>query len=755
MVLMEAGFLYHDRVTELPSVETLVCTLQQYRKEKNLAHATRLHTNLCAHGLEAHPELGNYLVPMFVECRSVFDAHRVFHRLVRRKEYSWTSLLQGHVNLDDCELALDLLPNMQNDCVEPSCFTFVALAKACAVMKNMEKGQDIHCEIAKEGFEGDCFLGNTLVDMYAKCGLFAEAWDVLDNLSSQDVVSWNALIAGLADSMLAEDVLKCREQMQSKGIHFNEVTYLSCLKACGSIKALDVGQELHSEIADGKLISHPFVCNALLDMYAKCGHLAEAEDVFDAMATHDIVSWTALVAGYAEQGLGDEALKCLNKMLAENVPPNTVTFIYFLKASGSIMGASRGRDTHREIVLRGFEDDGLIISSLVDMYAKFGSAVEAQKVFDDSPVRDIVTWNAIISANAEQGVGKQGLECFKKLQLEGISPNANTFACSLKACTSKGAITEGQKLHTRILKEGYDSFFVVGSCLVDMYSKCGWLAEAWTEFANLSPVQDIQLWSTLILGYADHGSSAMALWLFALMQEQGLLPDNGIFASMIKVCSKTAALDLGKKFHAQVLKSNLFDDVTGIALVDMYSRCGGLAENYSTTDIQSSMDTVKWTAFITSYAREGETDLALASFEQMRKEGVDPNEITFLSVLSTCTHAGLVQKGQTYYDIMRKDYGISPTIKHFNCMLDLYIRAGQLDDAVAILEDMSVEFDHVTWNILLGACKEWGDVQLARKAFNCALKLQDKHATPFIMMQNILADPQMQKASKDPIVLQD
>eukprot|EP00250_Pteridium_aquilinum_P004804 c15006_g1_i1 orf=2-625(+) len=207
---------------------------------------------------------------MFVECGSMFDAHRVFHRLVLRKEYSWTSLIQGYVEGGECELATDMLQQMRNDCVEPSRFTFVALLKACAVMKNPVTGQEAHNDIAKEGFEGDSFVGNTLVDMYAKCGLLYEARDVFDSLSSQDIVSWNALIAGYADNACAEEVLKCREQMQAEGFQFDEVTYLWFLKACSTIGVINIGRELHSEIAKGEFNSHPFVCNALVDMYAKC-----------------------------------------------------------------------------------------------------------------------------------------------------------------------------------------------------------------------------------------------------------------------------------------------------------------------------------------------------------------------------------------------------------------------------------------------------------------------------------------------------
>ncbi|KAH7438941.1 hypothetical protein KP509_04G038000 [Ceratopteris richardii] len=640
------------------------------------------------------------------------DALQVFHKLAFRKEYTWTSLIQGYVQSGNGKAALDLLPKMWEDNVSPSHYTYLALVKACSAMGDLARAKEVHAEIVQEGFEVDTFVSNALIDMYAKCSSLEEAYDVFEGLSSVDIVSWNTLIAGYADNLFAEKAFRCQEQMQTQGFQPDELTYLSCLKACSTIGAIEKGQELHYQIVRRELDQYPFICNGLIDMYVKCGYLKEALGVFDDMLDPDVVAWTSIMAGFIEHSLGDEVIACLERMLIEQVLPNEVTYIYALKACSIAKKAVQGQELHSEIVKRGFELDCMVGSSVVDMYAKCSLLMEAQKTFDQLPVQDTVSWNAIISAYVEAGLGRQGLENFEKLQSKGLSPNASTFACVLRGCGTIGAVNEGLKLHGHVVEVGFDSLLAVGHSIVYFYSKCGWLTEALEEFSKLLPIEDVQIWNSLISGLVKYEDCEKALFLFACMQEQGLLPDNGTFSTILKACGKTSTLEFGRRLHSQIRSSRSFDSVMGIALIDMYSRCGVVVDKHLVHHQVSTMDIVEWSAIITSYARLGETDLVLTALEEMRENGLCPNEITFLSVLSTCAHAGFLEQGQKYYDCMRKEFGIAPTMKHYNCMLDLFIRAGQIDNAMLILEEMPMQ-DHASWAILFGAYTDLGNEKVA------------------------------------------
>lgn len=527
-----------EQKAELPSVDHLICILQECRKSKDLDDAKQLHSHTCCIGLEAHRVLGNYVVPMLAECGSMHFAMQVFHKLACRNEYSWSSLIQGYIEYEGFQRALEVFHLMQEDCVQQSRYTLQALLKVCAMLKYVEIGQELHAEIVKEAYENDPFVGSTLVDMYGKCGLLAEAREVLDELLVRNVISWTALIRGYAEHGFGKEALDCLELMQLEGISPNIVTILCSLKACGCIEAINRGQELHSDVVKEGFEKDLCAGNALVDMYGKCGLLTEAEDVFDELPVRDVVSWTALIMIYAENELGEEALKCLQQMKLEGVSPNDVTLAGSLKACGSPGTIASGRELHAEIVIEGIEGDLFIGSTLVDMYVKCRSLTEAQEVYDMLWVRDVVSWN--------------------------------------------------------ILLAGY-------SC-------------------------------------------------------------------------------------------------------------------------------------------QGESELVLHLFQRMQEEGIRPNGVTLLSVLSACSHAGLVDKGKIYFELINKKYDISLTTELHNCMLDLLGRAGQLSEAIALVKSWYFQPDLVTWKTMLGACRKWGDVECGRQTFECAVRCDEEHGAAFILMVNMYAD---------------
>eukprot|EP00250_Pteridium_aquilinum_P023295 c26594_g1_i1 orf=1-612(-) len=204
--------------------------------------------------------------------------------------------------------------------------------------------------------------------MYANCGMLRKAQEVLENLVDRNVVSWNALIAGYVKHGYSDIALDCLEQMQLEGFSPSTVTYASSFKACGDLKATDHGQQLHIEIVKKEMEGDVFVGSSLVDMYANVGLLCEAQEVFNKLSTHNVVSWTALIGGYAKHGLDEEALENLEQMEVEGVFPNSATYACSLKACGSLGANDKGFDIHVEIARKGLESDLLVGNALVDMY---------------------------------------------------------------------------------------------------------------------------------------------------------------------------------------------------------------------------------------------------------------------------------------------------------------------------------------------------------------------------------------------------
>eukprot|EP00250_Pteridium_aquilinum_P022559 c25411_g4_i1 orf=121-1197(+) len=358
--------------------------------------------------------------------------------MAQLSERGWTSLIQGHVLGERWQLALSTYQDMQDNRVHPSTFTFVALLKACVKLRDAETGKQLHAQVAQIGCEGDLHVGRMLMGMYVKCGLLPDARFVFVKLPMKNVVSWNALISGYAEHGPCEHALKCFEQMQSEGVTPNAVTMASVVKVCGTSGAFDKGREIHMMLAKNESELGLSVANTFIGMYAKCGSLSEAQEVFDKLAVRDVVSWTALIAGYAEHGPAEKALKFFLEMQQDKILPNAVTFSCVLKACGSIGDSDEGQKIHTEIVKEEYETDVTVGNSLVGMYAKCGLLTEALEIFEDLRVQDVVSWTSLIAGYAEHGPGEESLKAFENMQHEGISPDAVTYACSLKACSSRG-----------------------------------------------------------------------------------------------------------------------------------------------------------------------------------------------------------------------------------------------------------------------------------------------------------------------------
>ena len=327
--------------------------------------------------------------------------------------------------------------------------TYICILKACGSVRTIDKGKQIHEEIANKGLLlNNIVLGNALVDMYVKCGMLAKAQEVLEELSVRDAVTWNTLIAGFVQHEQEHDAFHCFAEMQREGLSPDRTTFLCILKACGTTKAIAKGKEIHYAIVKrGMLEKSTMLFTALVDMYAKCGVLSKAKEVLESPLARDVDSWNALILGYARQELSSEALKCFERMQRERISPNEVTFIYLLKACGSIAAIDEGTRVHDEIANRAFLEKSIAVgNALIDMYAKCGVLAKAHQVLEALPVRDTISWNALISGYINEDQSQEALNCFTKMQREGLTPDEITLTCVLKACGTIGAIDKANRI---------------------------------------------------------------------------------------------------------------------------------------------------------------------------------------------------------------------------------------------------------------------------------------------------------------------
>ncbi|CAK9264941.1 unnamed protein product [Sphagnum jensenii] len=686
----------------------------------------------CACHLDAF--VGSSLVDMYAKCGSMEDAWSVFNKMPSRDAVTWTAMILGHVNCGQGQKALDLFHQMQEEGVQPDAVTFVGVLNACASLMALEEGRSVHQQMIQCACHLDAFVGSSLVDMYAKCGSIEEASRVFNKLPSQAVVCWTAMIFGHVKYGEGHKALDLFHQMQEEGVQPDAVTFVGVLNACASIMALEEGRYAHEQIIQNGCESDAFVGSSLIAMYAKCGSMEEASRVFNKLPSRAVVWWTAMIFGHVKCGEGHKALDLFHQMQEEGVQPDAVTFVGVLNACASIMALEEGRYAHEQIIQNGCESDAFVGSSLIAMYAKCGSIGEASRVFNKLPSRAVVWWTAMIFGHVKCGEGHKALELFQKMQQEGVQPDPATYVGVLNACASIMALEEGRYAHEQIIQNGCESDAFVGSSLIAMYAKCGSMEEASRVFNKL-PSRAVVWWTAMIFGHVKCGEGHKALELFQKMQQEGVQPDPATYVGVLNACANVVALEEGRRAHERIIQSRCESDVfVRSSLVDMYAKCGSMEDACRVFNTMPSHDVVSWNALLGGFAMHGQGKEALVHFERMCEEGVHPDDITFVCLLSACSHSGFVDEGLRFYALMTTVYRFPAKLEHYTCMVDLLGRAGHLQEAENMIQGMPCKPNAAIWMALLGACRIHGNVEMGERMAKRVLELEPKNAAGFVLL---------------------
>ncbi|KAI5081375.1 hypothetical protein GOP47_0004558 [Adiantum capillus-veneris] len=506
----------HDKHDVIDEGRSLVSLLRICAQNKDLQRGVKAHDDVLKKGLLE--ECSGALITMYAKCGELAKAKEMLDVHKSKDLISWTALIAGYAKQGQSKNALSCFEQMRQKGVSLDGVAYAYILKVCASLQDLDKGEQLHNEIAKrELMQTDVLLGTALIDMYAKCGALTKAKEVLESLSVRDVFSWTALITGYAHQEQNEDALRCFERMQQEGHSPDEVTYACILKACGNFKAIEKGEEIHDEILRQGLLRRNIVLGtALVDMYAKCGDLAKAQQVLQKLPVRDVVAWNALIAGYAQDSQGEQALDCFELMQKEGLSPNAITFACILKACGSIGAIWKGEEIHDKIVEQGLlENNIMLCTALVDMYARCGALLKAQRTLEELPSRGIATWNALIAGYTQQGQCKQALNCLERMGNEGLSPNSVTFSCVLNACSHLGLVEDGQTLFTTMIAEyGVEPVLEHYTCMVDLFGRAGHLGKA-VEFIKLMPSYEYSaIWRALLGACRKWEDPIVGNWAF-------------------------------------------------------------------------------------------------------------------------------------------------------------------------------------------------------------------------------------------------
>lgn len=573
---------------------------------------------------------------------------------------------------------------------------------------SLPQARQAHGHILKTGLSNETHFVTKLLSLYANHLCFDDASHVLDSILQPDIFSFSTLIHASTKHHRYNHALRIFSRMLSHGLAPDCHVVPSAIKACAGLSALRTGKEVHGVVSVSGLASDPFVQTSLVHLYVKCGKIREAHKVFDTMPQPDVVTWSALVAGFARHGyvkevnrlfdgMGDsglelnkvswngmiagfnhsrlyaEAVLMFKKMHSQGFQPDETSTSSVLPAVGDLEDLYLGIQIHAYLIKHGLGSDKCVVSALIDMYGKCACAKEMSQVFDEMDKIDIGACNALVAGLSRNGFAENALAVFKKIEGQGVELNVVSWTSMIACCSQNG--------------------------------------------------KDIE-----------------ALELFRDMQIAGVMPNSVTIPCLLPACGNMAALMHGKAAHCFSLRRGFSNDVyVGSALIDMYAKCGQIRSSQCCFDGMPARNLVCWNAIIGGYAMHGKVKEALEIFHMMQRSGQKPDLITFTSVLSACSQSGLTEEGWYHFNSMSVEHGIKARVEHYACMVNLLGRAGKLKEAYSMIQKMPFEPDACVWGALLSSCRVHNNLRLGEIAAKELFELEPKNPGNYILLSNIYA----------------
>ncbi|KAJ4703687.1 Pentatricopeptide repeat-containing protein [Melia azedarach] len=607
------------------------------------------------------------------------------------------------------------------------------------ILKSLEVGKKVRSIIDDNGIAIDGVLGGKLVFMYVTCGELKEGRRVFDKIDNEKVFLWNLMMNEYSKIGKFKESMHLFKKMINLGIEVDSYTFscvLKCLAVVGSVK--------EGELAHGYLLKLGFghnniVVNSLISFYFKHGRVENARKLFDELNVRDVVSWNCMISGYITNGMAEKGLQVFKEMLCLGFDADLATMVTVLSGCANRGAPMLGRAVHAFAVKACFYKEITFDNTLLDMYSKCGDLHAAVRVFEKIENKSVVSWTSMIAGYTRKGISDGAIRLFRGMVREGVEPDVFTITSILHACACDGLLEIGKDVHNYIKENDMQSSLYVSNALMDMYAKCGSMEDAQLVFSQM-PVKDIVSWNTMIGGYSKNCFPNEALNLFVTMLQE-LEPDGVTMACILPACASLAALQRGREIHGYILRHGFSSDRhVANAIVDMYVKCGVLVLARLLFDMIPAKDLVSWTVMIAGYGMHGFGSEAISTFNEMRKAGIEPDEVSFISVLYACSHSGLVDEGWRFFNIMRYECNIEPKLEHYACMVDLLSRTGYLSKAYRFIEMMPIAPDATIWGCLLSGCRIHHNVKLAEKVAEHVFELEPENTGYYVLLANIYAE---------------
>lgn len=715
----------------------------------NLCSGKTIHSSVLALGLQNDLYIANSLINMYVKCGSLDYAVRVFDELTESQALIqdvtiWNSLIDGYFRYGRLEEGVHKFGQMQLLGVRPDEYSLSILLGVCDGHLGSLQVKQIHGYVVRNMFNGDPYLETALIDMYSSCRRLRDAFILFDNLvDSSNVVAWNVLISRLIENNLWEYSLRLYSLAKNENVDLVSATFSSALSACCCGEDVCFGRQVHCDVIKMGFLNDPYVSTATLTMYAKCGSVQDAQCLFSQLE-REIESWNAMISAYVSNGCVNDAIKVYNQMRASGTKSDSITLSNILISCSMALLLNFGRSVHAYLSKRPIQKNVATQSSLLTMYSKCGNIEDANLVFSCMTERDMVAWGSMISGFCQNGKYKEALDLYKEMKNDGIKPDSNIMASVIDAGAGLEKISLGKAIHGSVIRSGLESDTFVASSLIDMYSKCGLPDTASVLFANMLH-KNLVTWNSMMSCYSRNNLPELSIDLFSQIAQQGQKPDSVSITTVLAAISSLASLLKGKTVHGYLVRQEILWDLqVENGLMDMYIKSGCI--NYAEQIFQKmpQRNLVTWNSMISGYGYNGNYLKSIQLFDEMRILGIDPDKVTFRSLISSCRHSGLVEEGLRLFDLMKEGCHVEPEIEDYVNIVDLLGRAGHLHDAYHFIESMSMVPDRSVWLCLLSACRIHKNVELGEVAASNLLRIEPDTGSNYVQLLNLYGEAELQ-----------
>ncbi|KAJ0971285.1 hypothetical protein J5N97_019244 [Dioscorea zingiberensis] len=672
-----------------------VILLRKCIKSRNFVLGGFVHGQLIKFGLEKELLVSNVLLDLYAKLGLLHCGLKLFDEMPERDLISWCTLISGCVAHGFELEAFELFRRMLKSGVKPNHFVMSSVLKGCATSGVLEIGLLVHGFVIKGGLGFDRFIEIGLVGVYAKCCSLHDALKVFYEIPVKSPVSWNAMISGFVwNGFLVQAAEMCQE-MCRVGFVMDLVTLRVVASVGSSLEMSGFCKNLHAYSIKIGLDQDSFIVAELVRLFCKIGEIADLKKLFNRVKKPDASLFSLLISGYHLHNHRAEAIELVEKFLVLGLDTNQGAILSVINICES---KEEMMPVHAHIMKTGHLAYLSIGNALISMYAKFGEMVDANAVFYEMSVRDVVSWTALMTGLVKNARFGEALECFRVCWESGTDLDQYSIITTINACTGLHAKDEGRQIHALALKLGVEfSSFMVAS-LLHMYAKCGYMDSAHKLFTSSSFPQDLIQTNIMLAGYLWNSQPRRALALFSRQYRLGLAPDSFSFSIVLNACVANRSLEMGEQLHCCIMKSGyeFSDIIIGNAIIYLYVKSGRTASAFKFFDGMKKWNVNTHAMLMLGYINERGSDEDVQVFRQIQLSGWHGDKVAFARILRGCTELTAMNLGRSFHASKIK-LGLVSDASLTDASVDLHNKFGQ----VKTLQEMPVGDDTcdpiITW----------------------------------------------------------